>query len=135
MSCSVFWIQKLRGSAFLPVEGFLIGGPAREAALAQATHAFGLVKPDLARFLRGVTKMSVDDGVRSASMKPATVHALGTSEVPGRQVHAPLPGAQCIGDMVLAPRPRRVCDLSFAAFLQFPTGSRSRPLTTRTPWD
>ena len=52
MSCRVFWMQKLRGSAFLPLSK--VGGvlaPVRETALAEAAHAVDLIGMDFLGFV------------------------------------------------------------------------------------
>jgi hypothetical protein len=68
MSCSVFWMQKLRGSAFLPL---LYSG----ACCVQLLNRQWLRQPmqsvwsfRISRAFSGVTKISVESGVRSASV-------------------------------------------------------------------
>ncbi|MCZ7564736.1 MAG: hypothetical protein M5U08_13930 [Burkholderiales bacterium] len=60
MSCSVFWMQKLRGSAFLPVGSRARAAPSSRTGRPTA-HALDLVAPDLGPF-SGVTKISVPSG-------------------------------------------------------------------------
>ena len=63
-------MQKLRGSAFLPVVPCSVCAQFENWQAREAAHAVDLVGADLERLVAGSTKISVESGVRSASVKP-----------------------------------------------------------------
>ena len=69
MLCSVFWMQKLRGSAFLPVVPSSFCAQLENwQAERQPMQLIWSVR--ISSAFSGVTKISVESGVRSASVKP-----------------------------------------------------------------
>ena len=81
MFCKVFWMQKLRGSAFLPVVPVSSWAQLEKPAARQAAHAFDLVAADLSAPARGVTKTRVELGVRNASVKPWAIQPSARARV------------------------------------------------------
>src|SRR3546814_20163235 len=76
MSCSVFWMQKLRGSASRPVEFVSLSAQEEKLHwLRQPMQSAWSVR--IIFFSSGVTKTSVLSGVFRASTKPMPYHYIG----------------------------------------------------------